>query len=160
MKNRIHRHHLIVAAGIVLGGMSASCSAYAADSQFFGRWTVSDQKPVYTARGKQWKTFDVAPCGADFCGVAVDDKQNCGDTLFRFLTIHANADELTGHGRWGSDKKKLIIDYVKPTDGTPNTLYLGLGANDMDFSGREGSMPTFDANYKRVGDAVCGMKTS
>ena len=159
MENRIHSRHLILAAGFILVGLCGNTAAQAADSQFFGRWTVSDDKPAYSAKGKQWKTFDVAPCGADFCGVAVDDKETCGATLFRFLTIHANSEELTGHGRWGAEKKKLIIDYTKPDTG-PNGLYLGLGANDMDFSGREGSMPTFDANYKRVGDAVCGVKTS
>ncbi len=134
-------------------------AAQASDSQFFGRWKVSDDKPAYSAKGKQWKTFDVAPCGADFCGVAVDDSDNCGATLFRFLIIHANKDELIGHGRWGDEKKKLVIDYTKPETG-PNGIYLGLGASDMDFSGREGSMPTFDANYKRVGNASCTVKTS
>ena len=159
MKNRIHSRYLILAAGFILVGLYSNAVAQAADSQFFGRWTVSDDKPAYSAKGKQWKTFDVAPCGADFCGVAVDDKETCGATLFRFLTIHANSDELTGHGHWGAEKKKLIIDYTKP-DAGPNGLYLGLGANDMDFSGREGSMPTFDANYKRMGDAVCTVRTS
>ncbi len=159
MKNGIHSFHLIFAAGLIIAGLGGNGAAQAAESQFFGRWMVSDDKPVFTTKGKQWKTFDVAPCGADFCGVAVDDKESCGATLFRFLTIHANNDELVGHGRWGADKKKLIIDYTKPDTG-PNTLYLGLGANDMDFSGREGSMPTFDANYKRLGDAVCTVKTS
>ena len=159
MKNRIHRHYLILAAGFVLVGLCGNTAARAADSPYFGRWTVSDDKPAYSSKGKFWKTFDVAPCGADFCGVAVDDKENCGQTLFRFLTIHANSDELIGHGHWGSEKKKLVIDHTTAQSGGLG-LYLGLGANDMDFSGREGSMPTFDANYKRTGDAVCTVKTS
>ena len=159
MKNRIHSRHHIFAASLLLVGLCGNTAARAADSQFFGRWTVSDDKPAYSAKGKPWKTIDVAPCGSDFCGITVDDKAGCGATLFRFLTIHANSEELIGHGRWGNEKKKLIIDYTKPETG-PHGLYLGLGENDMDFTGREGSMPTFDANYKRTGDAVCTVKTS
>ena len=159
MKNRIHSRHLILAAGFVLVALCDNTAARAADSPYFGRWTVSDDKPAFSAKGKFWKTFDVAPCGADFCGVAVDDKQTCGETLFRFLTIHANSDELIGHGHWGSEKKKLIIDHTTAQSGGLG-LYLGLGANDMDFTGREGSMPTFDANYQRLGDALCTVKTS
>jgi hypothetical protein len=155
MKSRMHRRHLILAAGLILLGGCFSTAAQAAGSQFFGRWTVSDDKPEFSAKGKPWKTFDVAPCGADFCGVAVEDSGACGATLFRFLTIHANNEELTGHGRWGAAKKKLVIDYTSADSGTGGNLYLGLGDNDMDFGSREGSMPTFDANYKQAGDAVC-----
>ena len=157
MPNKFHHQHLSLLAAFVLASLGGSAAARAADSHYFGRWTVSDDKPAYSAKGKFYKTFDVAPCGADFCGISVDDKQSCGDTLFRFFTVHANNDEIVGHGRWGAEKKKLIIDYTKPQTG-PTGLYLGLGADDMDFTGREGSIPTFDANYKRVGDAQCRAK--
>ena len=155
----IHRRNLTLLAGLVLVGLCGTTAARAADSQYFGRWTVSDDKPVYTAKGRHWKTFDVARCGADFCGVAVDDKQNCGETLFRFLTIHAGNDELVGHGLWGSEKKKLMIDFIK-TEGSPDSLYLGVGNSDMDLSAREGSMAIFEANYKRLSGATCVVSTS
>lgn len=149
-----HGRIFILLAGLGLAATSGGGVARAADSLYFGRWTVSDEKPVFTTRGRLYKTIDVAPCGKDFCGVSVDDSGNCGATLFRFLTIHANNEELTGHGRWGTEKKKLVIDFVR-SDSEPPFLMLGLGADDFDFTGREGSMPTFQANYKNAGAASC-----
>ena len=150
---KTHRLYLSLFAAFVL----ASPAVRAEDSHYFGRWTVSDDKPAFSAKGKLYKTFDVAPCGKDFCGISVSDKGGCGDTLFRFLTIHEKDDELNGHGRWGTVKKKLTVGFATPQDA-PSYLFLGLGEDDMDFTGREGSIPTFEANYKHVGDAVC--KTS
>jgi hypothetical protein len=150
---KTHRLHLSLFAALVL----ASPAARAEDSHYFGRWTVSDDKPAFSAKGKLYKTFDVAPCGKDFCGISVSEKGGCGETLFRFLTIHEKDDELNGHGRWGAVKKKLTVGFAKPQDA-PSYLFLGLGEDDMDFTGREGSIPTFEANYKHVGNAVC--KTS
>jgi uncharacterized low-complexity protein len=150
---RCHGLFLSLLATLVL----ASAAARAEDSQYFGRWTVSDDKPVFSAKGKLYKTFDVAPCGKDFCGISVSDKGSCGETLFRFLTIHAKDEELSGHGRWGATKKKLVVGLNTPQD-EPKYVYLGLGNDDMDIGGRDGSMPTFQANYKRMGNAVC--KTS
>jgi hypothetical protein len=154
MRNVVHHRHLSTIAGIVLAALGGTGAAQAADSHFFGRWTVSDEKPAYSAKGALYKTLDVAPCGADFCGVSVNDKGQCGETLFRFFMKRINEVELVGHGHWGEAKKKLMIDYSKTETG-PANLYLGLGADDMDLSGREGSIPTFDANYNRVGDAQC-----
>ncbi|MFO1032856.1 MAG: hypothetical protein U1E15_01720 [Hyphomicrobiales bacterium] len=143
---------LLAAASIATG--FGSTMAQAKDSQFFGRWTVADAEQEFSSRGRLYKTFDIAPCGKDFCGVSVDDSGNCGATLFRFLTIHANNQELEGHGRWGTEKKKLVIDYNKPDDGEAGLL-VGLGADDFDFSGREGSMPAYEGSYKQAGDASC-----
>ena len=123
-------------------------------ANYFGRWTVSDDKPVFSSKGKFYKTFDIAPCGKDFCGVSVDDNNTCGPTLFRFLTIHATNENLTGHGLWGSVKKKLQISYAIPDNDKPY-ISIGLGSDDMDITGREGSVPTFEANYKSVGEASC-----
>ena len=158
MQNQFHLRHLSAALSFILVGLGGINTAQAEQSHYFGRWTISDDKPAFSAKGKFYKTFDVAPCGKDFCGVSVDDQQNCGPTLFRFLTAHANNDEIVGHGRWGDVKKKLIIDFVVPLKGEPDTLYIGLGSEDMDLSAREGSVPTFDGNYKHVGEAVCVVK--
>jgi hypothetical protein len=157
MQNKIHRCYFSAALSLVLVALGGISVAQAADSHYFGRWTVSDDKPVFSSKGKLYKTFDVAPCGKDFCGVGVSDSGSCGETLFRFLTVHANNEEITGHGRWGKEKKKLTIGFVK-SDGEPGYVYLGIGNDNMDLSAREGSMATFEANYKRLGDAVC--KTS
>ena len=154
MQNKFHLRYLSAGLSLVLVGLGGIGTAQAGESHYFGRWTVSDDKPVYSSKGKLYKTFDVAPCGNDFCGIGVSDSGKCGDTLFRFLTVHANNDEITGHGRWGNEKKKLTIGFAKP-DNAPSYLYLGLGNDDMDLSGREGSIPSFEANYKHTGNAVC-----
>jgi hypothetical protein len=150
---KTHLLYLSLFAALVL----ASPAVLAEDSHYFGRWTVSDDKPAYSAKGKLYKTFDVAPCGKDFCGISVSDKGSCGETLFRFLTVHANNDRIVGHGRWGAVKKKLAVSFLQ-SGGEPGYVFLGLGEDDMDVTGREGSIPTFEANYKHVGNAVC--KTS
>jgi hypothetical protein len=149
-----HSNYSIASAALGLALVLCSTAAHADTAQYYGRWTVSDDKPAFSAKGKFYKTIDMAPCGKDFCGVAVDEKNNCGPTLFRFLTTHAKDEELTGHGVWGSAKKKLIMGYATPQDEKAY-MYLGLGADDMDLGGREGSDPIFDANYKIIGKAAC-----
>lgn len=150
---------LIAGAALGLATILGSSMAQAESSKYFGRWTVSDDKPVFTKKGSLYKTIDVAPCGADFCGVSVSDKGSCGATLFRFLTEHANIDMLEGHGLWGDAKLKLQIEYLDPKNQQPVTnipgILLGLGDKDFDFEGREGSLPKYQANYKPEGEAKC-----
>ena len=150
----VHSKYSIASLTFGLALASGAIVAHADTTQYYSRWTVSDDKPAFSAKGKFYKTIDLSPCGKDFCGVAVDEKNKCGPTLFRFFTTHAKDEELSGHGVWGSTKKKLVIGYVTPSDAKPY-MYLGLGADDMDFGGREGSDPIFSANYKTVGSAVC-----
>jgi hypothetical protein len=149
-----HRTHIIATACFGLVFALGTSMARADSASYFGRWTVSDDKPAYSSKGRLYKTVDIAPCGKDFCGVSVDDQKHCGATLFRFLTIHATNVELVGHGLWGATKKKLQIGYAIPDNEKPY-MFLGLGADDMDLSGREGSLPTFEANYKNIGQAAC-----
>ena len=128
----------------------------AASSPYYGRWTVSEDRPVFTARGRLYKTIDVVPCGRDFCGVSVDDRGTCGATLFRFLGRHANGTyELRGHGKWGDAKKNLEIyggDGAETEGDRSFDLYLGDG---HDFGGRSESMPKFHASYRRLGNGSC-----
>jgi hypothetical protein len=152
-----HNKYSIATATLGLALTLGTLAAQAGTNQFYGRWTVSDEKPAFSVKGKFYKTIDMAPCGKDFCGIAVDDKNKCGPTLFRFLTTHAAGEELTGHGLWGSDKKKLVMGYLTPSDA-PAYIYLGIGADDMDLGGREGSNPIFDARYKTTGKAICTAK--
>jgi hypothetical protein len=154
MSNGFHCKQSILLGLFSLALTVGASVAQAADVNYFGRWTVSDDKPAYSSKGKLYKTFDIAPCGKDFCGVSVSDDEACGPTLFRFLTIHAKNEELNGHGLWGSVKKKLQIGYATPDNQEPY-IYLGLGEDDMDITGREGSMPAFTANYKLKGEASC-----
>ncbi|MET3896905.1 hypothetical protein ABIB57_000829 [Devosia sp. UYZn731] len=148
------RTHIIASLTLGLALSMSGTLAYAATDHYYGRWTVSDEKPVYSSKGILYKTIDVAPCGKDFCGVSVADDHACGEVLFRFLTTHADDEELVGKARWGKVKKKLQLGFGT-VENDPPYMYLGLGSDDMDLSGREGSIPTFQADYKRDGDAAC-----
>jgi hypothetical protein len=152
-----HRIHTIAAVTFGLALSIGATLAHATTEQYYGRWTVSDDKPAYSSKGKLYKTIDMAPCGNDFCGISVSDNNSCGQTLFRFFTTHAADQELAGHGKWGAAKKKLLMGFVAPATAVPN-LYLGLGESDMDLGGREGSTPAFQANYKNLGAARCTAK--
>jgi hypothetical protein len=149
-----HRTHSIAAAALGLALSLGANAALANTEHFYGRWTVSDDKPAYSAKGKLYKSIDMAPCGNDFCGVSVSDNNQCGPTLFRFFTTHAKDEDLSGHGLWGTAKKKLIMGFATPQDAKAY-MYLGLGADDMDLGGREGSTPTFEANYNKIDEATC-----
>ena len=128
-----------------------------AASPYYGRWTVDEERPVFTARGKLYKTIDVAPCGRDFCGVSVGDDGKCGTVLFRFLARSARLEDLRGHAKWGDAQKNLVI--YNGSDPASNSyafdLYLGDG---HDFGERSGSMPKYHSNYRRLGAARCSAR--
>jgi hypothetical protein len=145
-------------AMMALAGPALASDRPAASSPYYGRWTVSEDRPVFTARGRLYKTVDVAQCGGDFCGVSVDDKGACGAVLFRFLGRHAGTDVLRGHGKWGEEQKNIVIySYSGDEPGAaPHfELYLGDG---HDFGERSGNMPKFRANYRRLGSARCQVR--
>ena len=142
---------------LALLGTAATAGA-ATPSPYYGRWTVGDEHSAFTARGRQYKSIDIAPCGKDFCGVSLDEKGHCGPMLFRFLGRHADGrDTLHGHSRWGSMTKNIQIDTGGGEDaGSPAersiSLYLGDGHS---FGDRSENMPKFHAEYRRTGAAVC-----
>lgn len=136
-------------------------------SDWYGRWTVDEENPAFTARGRLYRTIDVGPCGNDFCGVSVSDKGACGPVLFRFLGSRArnhgrDEQELRGHGVWGKGRKNVMLmrydTYAADSDrvsGQGIELYLGDG---WDFGGRSDSMPKFHAVYKRAAAPGCRSK--
>jgi hypothetical protein len=135
----------------------ATAPAYAAkQSIYVGRWTVSDDKPAFSARGQFYRTVDIAPCGKDFCGVSVGKNGSCGPVMFRFLArTVAKGEGLNGHGRWGNAKKNIeIYAYKDDQSQGGRTLMLGLG-DGHNFNDRGGSMPSFSANYRPAGAAKC-----
>ncbi len=139
------------------GPLLARTPPEASASPYFGRWTISENRPAFTARGRSYKTIDIAPCGRDFCGVSVDDRGSCGTVLFRFLWAHRGGeDALRGHGRWGDARKNLLIYTTESGEGavgeTGIKLYLGDG---YDFGDRSGNMPRFQGSYRRLGPAHC-----
>lgn len=141
-------------AGLLLSGPApAAAEGPGAATPYYGRWTVSEDRPVFTARGKLYKTIDVGPCGRDFCGVSVADNGKCGPVLFRFLSKNVRAEELKGHGKWGDQRKNIQI--FRYEDDNAFELYLGDG---HDFGGRSDSMPKFHAEYRRAGKAHCSSR--
>ena len=84
----------LAALGLALPAAAAPARPY------WGRWTVAEDSPVFSSRGREYKTIDIAPCGKDFCGVSVADNGKCGAVLFRFLMKRADGQrELRGHGK-------------------------------------------------------------
>ncbi len=159
MSRLSHRLALLSIAPFALAPAVALAAPAPASSLYYGRWTVSEDRPVFTPRGREYKTIDVAPCGKDFCGVSVTDGGRCGPVLFRFLGHRAkdgSDDYLRGHGKWGAAKKNVVIYSYDDTDAQPVKrsleLYLGDG---YDFGERSDNMPKFHANYSRSGKALC-----
>ncbi len=148
----------LMSIGLAALALAAPVSAEAGGSPFWGRWKVASDGdvPVFSSRGRDYKTIDIAPCGKDFCGVSVKDNGQCGPVLFRFLMKRANGEtELRGHSKWGNGRKNVLIWLF---DGDENgghqrmQLYLGDG---YDFGERSANMPKFDAAYRHTGAARC-----
>lgn len=150
------RLSILASAALALSGPVAAGPAPDGKSPYFGRWTINEEHPVFTARGRPFKTFDVAQCGRDFCGVSVGDDGKCGAVLFRFLGRHAvGTDELHGHTKWGGAQKDIAIytwDDNEVPGGHVIDLYIGDG---YDFGERSGNMPKFHGSYRRVAGARC-----
>lgn len=146
---------MAVSMAVTLVSSDAASGLRIKPSPYFGRWTVADPAKKFSARGKPYKTIDIAPCGKDFCGISVSDKGTCCAVLFRFLSQHSRDPFLRGHAPWGMATKNLQIEVWNPPE-TPGDhemeLYVG---NSYDFGGRSDSMPKFDAVYKRTGEAAC-----
>jgi hypothetical protein len=142
--------------GLAALAAASGANAAAPGSPYWGRWTVADEHPVFTAKGREYKTIDIALCGKDFCGVSVNDKGQCGATLFRFLMKRAaGTDELRGHGKWGTARKNVMIWLYQsddPKEKSSMELYLGDG---YDFGERSDNMPRFHGNYHNAGTATC-----
>ena len=127
----------------------------AAQNVYLGRWTVADEKPVFSSRGIYYKTFDIAPCGKDYCGVSVGKNGACGPVLFRFLAKNVVGENgLNGHGRWGNQTKNVEIYATR--DDSDGSRYLSLNLGDgHDFGERSGNMPKYSAGYSPQGAAHC-----
>lgn len=149
----------LAGAAHLQAGAPAASSTSTSASPYYARWTVSEERPVFTARGRLYKSIDIAPCGRDFCGVSVDDAGRCGATLFRFLGFRANAeDTLRGHGKWGDARLNVMIDNYQDEEapgGRRMELYLGKG---YDFGERSDNMPKFHAEYRKAGRAQCSAR--
>lgn len=141
---------LSIIAAMAAIALPASAGAKADASHSLGRWTVSDHDPVFSARGRPYRTIDISTCGRDTCGVSVDERGECGTPLFR---IAARSDgNLRGQGRWGDGKKNLVLYANDDPADRVMELFLGDGWN---FGERSGNMPKFQAAYRRTGETSC-----
>lgn len=157
-----HLARLSIAALATIAGSGSVQAAAPASSLYYGRWAVAEERPVFTVRGREYKTIDIARCGNDFCGVSVADNGRCGPVLFRFLGKRALPDydePLRGHGKWGKERKNVVIFAFDDDEVTPvrRTLELYLGEG-YDFGERSANMPKFHANYARRGSARCSAR--
>jgi hypothetical protein len=125
----------------------------------YGRWTVDEARPIFTARGRLYKTVDIAPCGRRFCGVSVGDDGKCGALLFRLSMPAADwSDGLYGRSKWGNGQQDFgIYDGTEVQSKHFTRIELSVG-NEIDFNSRSGSMPKFQAAYRRLGAARCVAK--
>ncbi len=152
MPNLFQGKARVRAFALLLAALAGQHTAWAAETKWnhFGRWTVDDPTDRFSTNGKLYRIVDIAPCGKDFCGVSVDGG-NCGATLFRFLSTHGKDDTLEGHGKWGAEQLKLFIF----AGGDGSGMSLSMGGPKFDPESRSGSVPTFTAEYHRIGDAQC-----
>ena len=142
---------LALSAGAL--GLAAPARAAGAASPYDGRWTVDEDKPVFTSRGRLYKTIDVAPCGGNFCAVSVDDAGKCGPLLFRIPAAAAMTARINGRGKWGGGQKNVVLySYGEDASARGFELYVGDGYN---FGGRSGNMPKYHAEYRKLGAARC-----
>jgi hypothetical protein len=120
---------------------------------YVGRWTVYDDRPIFSSRGMPYKTVDILACGNDYCGVSVGKNGACGPTLFRFEMKPVESEKgLSGRGRWGNQMKNIEIYADQEKAGRLMDLYLGDGHS---FDKRSGSMATYTAFYRPRGAAHC-----
>lgn len=153
---------LAFASGMVVAQAprSSATTHFAPDprSPYYGRWTVSGAKEVFSSRGRLYKTIDIAPCGRDFCGISVGADGACGTTLFRFLSRRTGDEMLRGHGVWGNARKNITIEYyVNEEEPGGRVLDLNLG-DGHDFGERSDNIPKFSANYRPVSRALCAAR--
>lgn len=152
MPNLFHGGARIGALALAIAALAGQNTASAGETKWnhFGRWTVDDPTDKFSTNGKMYRIVDIAPCGKDFCGVSVEG-QSCGPTLFRFFSTHGKDDTLEGHGKWGAEQLKLFV-YA---GGDKPTMNISMGGAKFDPESRSGSIPTFTADYHRIGDAMC-----
>jgi len=142
---------LLVASTAQAGGAAQAGGT----PRLYGRWTTTEPAKAFTKRGAEYRQFDIAPCGKDFCGVSVGPKGVCGPVLFRFLTKHIKDWMLTGHGKWGAQKMNLGLEINEIESSGRYELLLGLGDSGYALESRESSMPKFTATYRPAGPASC-----
>lgn len=160
LSNRLYSKMMcgIIIASLGMTASMAQAAAAGTGSPYFGRWTIENKEDQFSAKGRSYKTIDIAPCGKDFCGVSVNTASGtCGPTLFRFLSKNkAGNTALRGHGKWGTARKNITV-YTYDDSNNDKILSLLL-SNGVALNERSGSMIIFDGSYERLGAAKCMTK--
>jgi len=143
----------LAAMALFIAGAPTASSALAASQTYplYGQWQSTDPETDFSARGKPYRTIDIAPCGSDaFCGVSVGTAGACGATLFRFYTKHLQDGDsrIQGHAAWGNRKEEAQTWF----DSENFAIVLG---HNADVTGRSGSVPIFSTQYHKIGEAKC-----
>lgn len=152
--------HSVAALSI---GLFAGVPALAtAPSPYYGRWTINMNPQVFTAKGRMYRTIDIAACGKELCAISVAANGTCGPVLFRFTARRDRDNNDTSYGRtkWGAQTKNFQIStwMNDPKDwpaGREIDLYVGDG---HDFGDRSDNMPKFHGEYKRISTARCSAR--
>ncbi len=132
--------------------IAAAGKARSPSAQYLGRWTVDEVKPVFSSRGRLYKSIDIVTCGKSLCGVSVGEGGQCGVPLFR---SNHDSDRIIGKGKWGTTQKNVVIYAYNKEDSTQSPgldFYLGDG---YDLGGRSENMHKFHTTYRRSGGAKC-----
>ena len=139
-----------VALLVALAMGQNAASAAETKSVFLGRWTVNDPNDKYSVNGRYYRTFDIVACGTELCGISVYGGA-CEMTLFHF-PIPAGNGGFGGVARWGEGRKFFVATVMG--DIADNFLTLQVGDADAHLGSRN-SIPTFTADYHKIGKAVC-----
>jgi hypothetical protein len=152
---RLHLYPAFSPAALaVFGAIITSGALAAAPSQtypLYGQWQSTDPASNFSARGMPYRTIDIAPCGSgDFCGVSVGATGACGATLFRFYIKHLQDGDsrIQGHAAWGNRNEEAQTWF----DSDNFAIVLG---HNADVTGRSGSIPIFNTQYHKTGEAKC-----
>ena len=145
---------ILMLSGLALVASVVSDVQAAKPASYLGRWTLDEETPQLSVRGRPYQTVDIVTCGAGLCGISVTAKRSCGETLFR-LANNKRESRFIGNGKWGNSKKNIVI-YDEQSEGEKGIqIMLGDG---YDLGSRSENMPKYDGDYKRIGAAKCSIK--
>lgn len=152
---------LAAALGCIMAAPRAAATEVTA-AQLGGRWSTVSTDPTQPCRDAACRlTYDLAPCGAGWCGVEVRAGNTCGQVAFR---LDAGKLALPGVEFFGSyQRTEATRPYVvraslyarKQQQAQSEELMLAVfGTTDGVFSPFRRSYP-MHILLSRLGDAVC-----
>lgn len=156
MARHCNRSIATAVALLTVALMTGTAFAKSGAELLTGRWALAQGSQTSAEQQKPYKTIDIQPCGDGLCGVSVNDKGDCGETLFRDLTLHEGplGTFADGSGPWGKDILDLRIVYLDET--AQIGVFLSSftpGANDEGTRSVE-----YHETYQHIAEAACKVK--